>query len=101
MPISREPPLVIATQIVAATALFEVKEELVRFSNGVERRLERIEQRAGPTVLVVPMLNHGLIMVREYCAGSRQYELVFPTGTRMQDETIEEVANRELREEIG
>lgn len=83
------------------TALFELQEDCVRFSNGVERRLERIEQRFGACVMVVAWIEDRVILVREYGAGSRQYELGFPTGTLAPGETPEETAGRELREEVG
>lgn len=98
----REMPVVIESHTLAKTALFEVSESVVRFASGAERCLERIKTRSGPTVLIVPMFQEDqLILIREYCTGTNSYELVFPTGTVGQDETIEAAANRELREEVG
>lgn len=52
-------------------------------------------------MMVIPLLGDRVVLVREYGAGSRQYELAFPTGTPLPGETIEETADRELREEVG
>jgi ADP-ribose diphosphatase len=81
-------PRLLATRGPAVTALFDMQEDCVRFGNGVERRLERIEQRSGASVMVIPLLDDRVILVREYGAGSRQYELAFPTGTRYPGESV-------------
>lgn len=101
MPIQRDLPSVVATRPLASTKLFDISEAVVRFAGGVERRLERITNRSGPTVLIVPILGERLILISEYCAGSQRYELGFPTGTLERGESIEEAADRELREEVG
>jgi ADP-ribose diphosphatase len=101
MPHDKNLPAIIGSRNIASTALFVVQEDLVRFGDGVERQLERIEHRSGPVVMVVPLHTDRLVLVREYCAGTRQYELAFPTGTAIQGESIEEAAKRELREEVG
>lgn len=94
-------PVVIASRSLARTALFDVQEDRVRFGNGVERRLERIEQRSGTSVMVVPVRDGRLLFIREYCAGTRRRELAFPTGTPLPGEAPEAAARRELREEVG
>jgi ADP-ribose diphosphatase len=95
-------PAILESRVVARSNLFEIDARLIRFSNGVERRLEQIRGRIGPTVLIVPLLDREtLILVREYCAGTHTYGLAFPTGTIVQDEAIEEAASRELKEEVG
>lgn len=81
-------PRLVATRGLAVTALFELQEDFVRFGNGVERRLERIEQRSRASVMVIPLLEDRVMLVCEYCAGSRQYELACPTGTPLPGETI-------------
>jgi ADP-ribose diphosphatase len=100
--IKYEVPEILESQILARSTLFEIEARLLRFSNGIERRLERIKGRIRPTVLIVPLLEReNLILVREYCAGTHTYELGFPTGTVGRDEAIKEAASRELKEEIG
>jgi ADP-ribose diphosphatase len=95
-------PVILESHCVARTSLFEIETSVVRFSNGVERRLELLKQRSAGTVLVVPLLdNDTIIFIREYCAGIHSYELVFPTGTINEGEMAEEAAQRELKEEVG
>jgi ADP-ribose diphosphatase len=94
-------PTELSSRTLATTPLFEIVESRVRFSNGSERNLERITNRSGPSVLIVPVQNDRLILIWEYCFGSQRYELVFPMGTIKPGETIEVAADRELREEIG
>ncbi len=52
--------------------------------------------------MMVPVTDKGdLLLVREYAAGTEQYELGFPKGLMDPGETAQEAANRELKEEIG
>jgi ADP-ribose diphosphatase len=95
-------PLIVATRQVAQTDRFTMKTSVVRFSNGVDRLVERIETRSGPTVLIVPLLDvRTVLLVREYCAGTHTYEIGFPAGTVGSGESLEEAADRELKEEVG
>jgi len=95
-------PLIIAEHQIAQTDCFTIENALVRFSNRTERWLERIHSRSGPTVLIVPMLDpRTVLLVREYCPGTHSYEIAFPTGTVKAGESVEETANRELKEEAG
>jgi ADP-ribose diphosphatase len=95
-------PIILESRCVAKTAIFEIESSVVRFSNGVERTLELLKQRSVATVLVVPLLDsETLLLIREYCAGTHSYELVFPTGAVAVGEIIEEAVQRELKEEIG
>jgi ADP-ribose diphosphatase len=94
-------PTELSSRTLATTPLFEIVESRVRFANGIERHLERITNRIGPTVLIVPVHDDRLILIWEYCFGSQRYELGFPTGAIKLGETIEVAADRELREEIG
>ena len=102
MLVKHQLPAILESRVVARSRLFEIDSRLVQFSNGVERRLERIKGRLGPTVLIVPLLEREtLVLVREYRAGTHTYELGFPTGTVGREEAIEEAASRELKEEVG
>jgi ADP-ribose diphosphatase len=45
--------------------------------------------------------NETVLLVREYGAGIDRYELGLPKGRLDRDETVEQGANRELKEEVG
>ena len=74
----------------------------LEFSNGERRRYERLHGRGHGAVVVVPMLDDDtVLLVREYGAGIDRYELGLPKGRLDRDETVEQGANRELKEEVG
>jgi ADP-ribose diphosphatase len=95
-------PETIETKLIIKTQLFEIEALQVRFSNGVERTLERLRDNWPATVLIVPFSDaENILLIREYSAGTNQYELVFPTGRLNLRESIKDAANRELKEEVG
>jgi len=96
-------PQILSTREISKTRLFSIEEMELKFSNGNQVCYERIKGSArGGGVLVVPILDSGeIILVREYCVGVENYELMFPKGRVEDGEPIEEAANRELQEEIG
>ena len=52
--------------------------------------------------MIVPVTaDNELLLVRECCAGTNDYQLGFPKGLIDPGETPEEAAQRELKEEIG
>ena len=74
----------------------------LRFDNGNQVEYERLRSPTGGAVLVIPMLNEEtILMVREYVAGMDRYEIGFPKGVVDPDESAQEAAERELKEEIG
>lgn len=87
----------------ARTELFCVQGLDLQFSNGEQRRYERlISGRGGSAVLMVPMQDaETVLLVREYAAGLHRYELGLPKGKVERDEDPLDAANRELQEEIG
>lgn len=53
-------------------------------------------------VMVVPLVDHQHFMIiREYLAGTEDYQLTLPKGLAEPGEPLQEVGNRELKEEIG
>ncbi len=87
---------------VADSQLFKVEQLDLRFSNGVERRYERLLGRAVGAVLIVAIRADGqVLLIREYACGTHRYELALPKGRLEKDETILAGANRELMEETG
>ena len=74
----------------------------LEFSNGERRKYERLHGRGHGAVAVVPMLDADtVLLVREYAVGVERYELGLPKGRLDRDETVEQGANRELKEEVG
>ena len=98
----KQVPKILARQLVAESRLLRIESVDLQFSNGEERRYERVQGSGRGAVLVVPMLDDNtMLLVREYAAGLHNYQLGFPKGLIDPGETPEQAANRELREEIG
>lgn len=99
---SKQVPEILARQLVAESRLLRIESVDLRFSNGEERRYERVQGSDRGAVMVVPMLDENtMLLVREYAAGLHNYQLGFPKGLIDPGETPPQAANRELREEIG
>ena len=96
------PPEITQVTEVSHSKLFTVESLDLTFSNGVKRQYERIKSGGRSAVLVVPFDDEGnLILVREYCAGTHDYQLGFPKGLIDPGETPVQAGNRELKEEAG
>lgn len=96
-------PKIFNKKVIAETRLFRIEAMDVKFSNGQQRKFERL-CRSQPTgaVLIVPMLdNETVLLIREYSAGVDRYELGLPKGKIDAEESILDAANRELKEEVG
>ncbi|MFC3023014.1 ADP compounds hydrolase NudE [Vibrio zhugei] len=98
----KHPPKILAKDTVARSRLFAIESLDLCFSNGVERTYERMKPSGRNAVMMVPVTSDGdLLLVREYAAGTENYELGFPKGLIDPGETPELAAVRELKEEIG
>lgn len=95
-------PQVLARREVARSRLFRIEELDLRFSNGVERTYERLPATGHRAVMVVAVDDAGdVVLIREYMAGFHAYQLTLPKGAADPGESLEEAANRELKEEAG
>ncbi|MBX2858952.1 MAG: ADP compounds hydrolase NudE [Cellvibrionaceae bacterium] len=95
-------PKILATQVVASSELFCIETVDLRFSNGEERRFERLAGGYNGAVLVVPLLNDDtVLLIKEYCVGMEDYEYYLPKGKVDAGEAMLAAANRELKEEVG
>jgi ADP-ribose diphosphatase len=95
-------PQILQRVTVAQSRLFRAEQLDLRFSNGVERRYEKLCSGGTGAVLMVPMLDpNTVLMVREYAGGLEDYHLSLPKGAMDKGETPEQSANRELKEEVG
>ncbi|MEJ2611562.1 MAG: ADP compounds hydrolase NudE [Candidatus Thiodiazotropha sp.] len=95
-------PTIVSQQLIAETRLFRVEQLDLTFSNGEKRRYERLLGGERGSVLVVPMLDdETVLLIREYSAGTHDYQLALPKGRMEEGEDPLQAANREMREEVG
>ncbi|TQV73930.1 ADP compounds hydrolase NudE [Aliikangiella marina] len=95
-------PRIVEQKEVARTRIFRVEELSLEFSNGQERIYERMVSGGSGAVMIVPVTeDKQLLLIREYSAGTEDYQLAFPKGLVEGTESIFEAANREIKEEIG
>lgn len=98
----KQKPEILSQQIVAQSKLFKVEQLSLRFSNGEERLYERMRGSNRGAVMVIACPDpQSILLIREYCAGTHDYQLGFPKGLIDPGEDILTAANRELKEEIG
>ena len=98
----RKLPVIHATRDVSDSHFLHVEQLHLESSNGVRRPNERLKGSGLGAVIIVPMLDDDtVLLVREYAGGLGRYELGLPKGRLDQDETAEQGAERELKEEIG
>lgn len=98
----RQAPEVLSVKTVAESNLFTIESVDLTFSNGQSRSYERFANRNNPAVMIVPMpAPDRILLIREYGAGLGDYYISFPKGGIEPGETLEETAQRELREEVG
>ena len=65
----------------ATTRFFKIEALDLRFSNGVERRYERLPAGGAEGVIVVAVnAQNELLLIREYAAGFHEMQLTLPKG---------------------
>ena len=97
-----KPPIIHATRDVHDSSFLRVEQLDLEFSNGERRTYERLKGSGLGAVIIVPMIDdETVLLIREYGAGVGRYELGLPKGRLDRDETVEQGADRELKEEIG
>jgi len=98
----RKPPIVHSRRDATDSRFLHVELLDLEFSNGERRTYERLKSSGLGAAIMVPMKDDDtVLLVREYGAGIDRYELGLPKGRLDRDETVEQGANRELKEEIG
>ena len=82
--------------------MFSIESIDLEFSNGERRTFERLPRRGREAVIVCAITErHEIILIREYMAGLHTYELGLPKGSVEPGESLDQAANRELKEETG
>jgi ADP-ribose diphosphatase len=94
-------PKIHKIETVAQSRLFNVESVDLEFSNGARRIYERMQPSDREAVMIVPVIDAHIILIREYAVGIEEYELGFPKGLIDPGEDVVEAANRELMEEVG
>lgn len=95
-------PKILARELVAKSRIFRVEQVDLAFSNGEQRRHERLLGGEQGSVLAVPMLDdETVLLIREYATGSHDYQLGLPKGRIEPGEDPLQAADREIREEVG
>ncbi len=95
---SLQKPTILNVETVARSRLFTVESVDLEFSNGVRRVYERMRPTNREAVMIVPIVDDHLILIREYAVGTESYELGFSKGLIDPGESVFEAANRELKE---
>jgi ADP-ribose diphosphatase len=99
---SRKFPIVHATRRTTSSRFLQTELVDLEFSNGERRTHERLLSSGLGAVIIVPMRDDDtVLLVREYGAGLDHYELGLPKGRLDRDESVEQGADRELKEEVG
>ncbi len=98
---NKKSPTILAEKIVAQSRIFKVQALDIEYSNGTQVQFERLVSSEDGAVLIVPLKDDHLILIREYSAGVGRYELGFPKGKIDPGETWKEATIRESQEEIG
>lgn len=94
-------PIITSVDQVAASRLFKVEELSLSFSNGEQRKHERLNNGGHDVVVVMPIDQAHVYLVYEYATGFDRYELGFVKGKIDDGENAKQAANRELQEEIS
>ena len=98
----RKPPTILDRRPIEQSRFLRAEQIDLEFANGVKRTHERLRTSGFGAVIMVPMLDEDtVLLVREYATGIESYELGLAKGRLDRDETVEQGANRELKEEIG
>ncbi|MBD3822643.1 MAG: ADP compounds hydrolase NudE [Thiotrichales bacterium] len=98
---SEQFPRILAKNETVKSRIFTVETMALQFANGVEVEYERLISSKNGAVLLVPVLDDKMVLIREYAAGVERYELGFPKGKIDAGEGWEQAAIRESQEEIG
>jgi ADP-ribose pyrophosphatase len=95
-----KPPRIVTTHTKFAGHVFDIHTDEVQYSDGAVHRVDVVEHAASLGILAIPAPNE-LVMVRQYRHAARDYVWEIPAGMAEPNESLEDGARRELREETG
>ena len=70
---SLQKPTILKVETVAQSRLFKVESVDLEFSNGVRRVYERMRPSTREAVMIVPIVDDHMILIREYAVGTESY----------------------------
>jgi ADP-ribose diphosphatase len=98
---TKKSPVILTKKKLANTRIFTVEGLDILYGNDTQVQFERLVSSVHGAVLIVPVLDDALVLIREYAAGVERYELGFPKGKIDPGEDWQQAAVRESQEEIG
>lgn len=94
------PPRVVTTQNAFTGRVFDVHTDEVQYTDGAVHRVDVVEHGASLGILAMPTADE-IVMVRQYRHPAREFVWEIPAGMAEPNESFEDGARRELREETG
>lgn len=94
-------PVILAKNDLVSSRIFHVEGLHIEYSNGTQVQFERLVSSVHGAVLIAPIIDDEILLIREYAAGVERYELGFPKGKIDPGEGWQEASIRESEEEIG
>lgn len=73
-------PNILNIDNIARSQLFQIQSVNLEFSNGEKRIYERMKPTNREAVMIVPIIDDNLILIREYAVGIENYDFGFPKG---------------------
>ena len=93
-------PKILKQKSIFKSKLFDIKQTDIQFDNKI-LKYEIISGTGNGAVLVVPIIDDSVILIKEYAAAVDNYMITLPKGKIDLNESMHEAANRELQEEVG
>lgn len=93
-------PRIVGTHPAFTGRVFDVRSDDVQYADGAAHRVDVVEHGASLAIVAMPAPGE-LVMVRQYRHPARAYVWEIPAGMAEQNESLEDGARRELREETG
>ena len=97
-----ELPKILTRRAITDSPLFRVEAVDLEFSNGARREYHYLRSGGlGAVIIVAINEQREVLLIQEYGIGVEAYEWALPKGRVDEGESVEEAADRELKEECG